>query len=247
MLAIVVLFFPENILVQMERVQTRGVFNMQSPPPRSASKDALQSMDAPPPPPKDVLIAPPRHRVVKIVHGPVFGASIEAIYTRPKPLFFESCIQFLDENALTLEGIYRISGSHALIQQVQRMADKGQEIDFTALDPYTVASVLKLWIRELPEPLLTERLISQFLSSDDLDDLANLIWQLPNPNKNALKILMFHLNRVAAHSKENKMTLSNLEVVFSPTIGFGSSLFITMVEECKYLFRPESDLMDYYL
>jgi RhoGAP domain len=82
------------------------------------------------------------------------------------PSIVEKAITFLVANGLTLEGIFRKSGSADQISFHRAQMDEGGEPDFESeADPHVVAGVLKLWIRELPEPLLTYELYDAWLAT----------------------------------------------------------------------------------
>lgn len=110
-----------------------------------------------------------------------------------------------------------------------------------------IAAVLKLWFRELPEPLLTWELYHSFIDAasesragfDSLGDLATdrlapvaeiendrlrhirlheRINELPDPNYATLKFLMGHLDKVAQQEAVNQMSRSNLAIVFGPNL-----------------------------
>lgn len=63
---------------------------------------------------------------------------------------------------LTFEGIYRISGVKSKVQALRDMYNRGEVVCLKEYDPHTVASLFKLFLRELPEPLLTKHLNPQF-------------------------------------------------------------------------------------
>jgi hypothetical protein len=69
-------------------------------------------------------------------------------------------------------------------------------------DINSVASVLKTWFRELPDPLLTRQLYPEFIRAANIEDpalqlmnLHQVTNQLPDPNYATLKFLMCHLNK----------------------------------------------------
>jgi len=104
----------------------------------------------------------------------VMGVDIEQVFSRPElnandpnlspdelsgynlPTFLEQCIAYLKKNA-HLEGLLRLSGSMSQIQLLTSAVDKGQlEIFDTLTDAHVVAGFLKLWMRELPTPLIDQ-------------------------------------------------------------------------------------------
>lgn len=91
--------------------------------------------------------------------------------------------------------------------------------------PHNVAGLLKLFIRELPAPLVPEAVQVRYLILPDLDDremqksvLFDLISELPLANLRLLRVLFAMLSSVRAHSEENKMTASNLATCWAPNI-----------------------------
>lgn len=92
-------------------------------------------------------------------------------------------------------------------------------------DIASVTTLLKHFLRELPDPLLTAAQYHAFIEAAKLEDdivrrdsIHALVNSLPDPNYATLRALTLHLYRVAQHSDNNKMTISNLAIVFAPTL-----------------------------
>jgi hypothetical protein len=92
-------------------------------------------------------------------------------------------------------------------------------------DIASVTTLLKHFLRDLPDPLLTSANYTSFINSAKIDDdvgrrdsLHAIINSLPDPNYATLRVLTLHLHRVAEHSQQNKMTPSNLAICFGPTL-----------------------------
>jgi len=92
-------------------------------------------------------------------------------------------------------------------------------------DPHAVSGLLKLYLRELPEPLLTYELYDSFLgcngcTQDDekIKQLHTLWTKLPMHSQSVLALLLPFLKRVINHSDTNLMTVSNIATVFAPTL-----------------------------
>jgi len=92
---------------------------------------------------------------------------------------------------------------------------------------YTIAALLKLFLRELPEPLITNNMYSTFLdlgrtvvagNAAPLFELKEHLKTLPLANKTILKILIALLAKVASFESSNKMSPSNLAIVLAPNI-----------------------------
>lgn len=92
-------------------------------------------------------------------------------------------------------------------------------------DIASVTTLLKHFLRDLPDPLLTAAQYKDFVQAAKLDEeivrrdsIHALVNALPDPNYATLRLLALHLHRVAQHSDRNKMTKSNLAIVFAPTL-----------------------------
>lgn len=77
----------------------------------------------------------------------------------------------------------------------------------------------------MPEPLLTTDQYHGYIQAAKLEDdvvrrdsIHALVNALPDPNYATLRVLSLHLHRVAQRSDKNKMTISNLAIVFAPTL-----------------------------
>ncbi|KAK4046435.1 hypothetical protein OIO90_006567 [Microbotryomycetes sp. JL221] len=167
----------------------------------------------------------------------LFGVSLMDYHaTHPEmlvPLIVQRSIAFIDTHGLLTEGIYRVSGKQTTVQQLVHMIERNEK-DFyfdPREDPATVAGVLKLYLRQLPQPLFPFPLADRLSVSNDIlkdyptsvSSLQRRLRRLSPPNQATLKALLEHLARVAKHEAVNKMTASNLSLIFSAFI-FGEDL-----------------------
>ncbi|KAK7058359.1 hypothetical protein VNI00_001993 [Paramarasmius palmivorus] len=172
--------------------------------------------------------------IVGECHDLIFGFSL-LDYARTKslpdgevPRILRLCIAEIDKRGLEAEGIYRVSGRHAIVQAMQHELEKDEEtFEFTPRDDiYAVASLLKLYLRELPEPVFRFSLQDRIQHSEDFADhqsnnfmlLRAKMRRLPPVHLATLKALVEHLARVASHSDKNKMDPKNLAIVFGGVI-----------------------------
>jgi len=139
-------------------------------------------------------------------------------------LVVEKCITFLG-SAVQLPGLFRVSGSQNDVLAYKAAFDRGEDVDLSnCSDPHVVANILKLYLRELPNPLLTAEMYPKFIeafsASQDtaVERLRVLINNLPNTHKTTLQYLIQFLTVVASQSAVNMMTPLNLGTVFGPTI-----------------------------
>jgi len=165
-------------------------------------------------------------------HTRLFGVQLQEIMAReenkgcPVPLLVRDTLQYLNEKALFTEGIFRISGNATDLEQYKVTLNKGHVLDISKItDQHTVAGLLKMFIRELPDPVFTHKLFPEFLSTIEIKDeptristTQNLLAKLPPENIALLRELVLFLKVISEHSDKNKMTISNIAIVFGPNL-----------------------------
>lgn len=145
------------------------------------------------------------------------------------PLVVEKCIEAVDERGLEVEGIYRRSGMAAEARQLVQAYDIGMQPDLMDTEIYqdicSITSVLKQYLRSLPEPLIPYDLYAEFMEAISLPQndakiqtFKDLMDRMPVAHYATLKVLLEHLNRVTQKDKINLMNAKNLSVVFGPTL-----------------------------
>lgn len=168
--------------------------------------------------------------------GGVFGQHLEETmlyeaqcgHQRLVPVLVEQCVCFIREHGLQEEGLFRAPGQTNHVRELQDAFDRGEKPVFdSTTDVHTVASLLKLYIRELPEPIIPFSKYTQFLSCAPLltkdkamgiVELGKQVKSLPQVNYNLLTYICKFLDEVQSHSNENKMSVQNLATVFGPNI-----------------------------
>jgi hypothetical protein len=113
-------------------------------------------------------------------------------------------------------------------------------------DIHAIAGLLKLYLRELPEPILTHNLQRDFMNVMDLAErfervveLSRLTALLPLPNYTLLRVLIAHLIHVVQHCQTNKMTVRNVGIVFSPTLNIPAGVLTLMMAEFAAVFTGD--------
>jgi hypothetical protein len=137
-----------------------------------------------------------------------------------EPNFFKTLTEF------ATEGIFRVSGNANRIAEIKNMYNAGEEIPTKEFgDPHLITGIIKLFFRELTNPLLTYAKYNQFLAlggadagAGTLQKIKQEIASLPEVNRVVLGFLMKNLKRVSAFAAQSKMEASNLSIVFGPTI-----------------------------
>lgn len=141
------------------------------------------------------------------------------------PTFVTICTTFLEQKGLKTEGIFRISGNASRIQKLKLAFERGERNKFSSKeDPHVVACLLKLFFRQLPDPLLTFDLYDCWIAAQEFPDefrfnaIQKLVDMLPQPNLTVLIHLCEFMKTVASHSEFNKMTADNLSICMAPNI-----------------------------
>ncbi|KAK9391427.1 breakpoint cluster region protein [Crotalus adamanteus] len=161
----------------------------------------------------------------------VFGVKIGVVTKRERskvPYIVRQCVEEIERRGMEEVGIYRVSGVATDIQALKAAFDinnKDVSVMMSEMDVNAIAGTLKLYFRELPEPLFTDELYPNFAEGIALSDpvakescMLNLLLSLPEPNLVTFLFLLDHLKRVAEKENINKMSLHNLATVFGPTL-----------------------------
>uniref|UniRef100_A0A8C1KYM1 Rho GTPase activating protein 9 n=1 Tax=Cyprinus carpio TaxID=7962 RepID=A0A8C1KYM1_CYPCA len=167
---------------------------------------------------------------VCLISDQVFGCGLELLCEREKstvPQFVRKCTDAVERKGLETDGIYRVSGNLAVIQKL-RFAVNHERLDLD--DPqwediHVITGALKLFFRELPEPLVPYGFFQDIVETVKLSDyeekverLKHLVLSMPPPNHHTLRHMIQHLRRVMECSDSNRMTTQNIGIVFGPTL-----------------------------
>lgn len=185
------------------------------------------------------------------------------------PMVLKCCAEFIEENGI-VDGIYRLSGITSNIQKLRRSFDEEQIPDFSnpeiRQDIHAVSSLLKMYFRELPNPLCTYQLYDNFVeaiqakseSNERLKLMKETVLKLPPPHYRTLKYLATHLNKISQHSARTGMTDKNLAIVWAPNLlrspalesggvaalrGVGVQAVVTeyLIRNCHLIFDPSDE------
>lgn len=96
-----------------------------------------------------------------------FGVSLKFINDNSPclnyiPPIVRKCVDCLSiTGVIDTEGLFRRSGSYAVINDLKRRVNAGENVDFTDVDTHAIAGLLKSFLRDLTEPLLTFELYDE--------------------------------------------------------------------------------------
>ncbi|XP_035526766.1 rho GTPase-activating protein 12-like isoform X6 [Morone saxatilis] len=161
----------------------------------------------------------------------VFGCSLSSLCHRENttvPIFVRMCIDHVENNGLCIDGLYRVSGNLAVIQKLRFAVNHDEKVNLADgkwEDIHVTTGALKMYFRELPEPLFTYAFFHDFVSGIKISDykhrvqsIKDLVRQLPKPNHDTMQALFKHLRKVIDHGEENRMTTQSVAIVFGPTL-----------------------------
>uniref|UniRef100_A0A8C8H5G6 Rho GTPase activating protein 9 n=1 Tax=Oncorhynchus tshawytscha TaxID=74940 RepID=A0A8C8H5G6_ONCTS len=165
-----------------------------------------------------------------LIKDQVFGCCLEMLCEREKntvPRFVRLCTEAVERRGLETDGIYRVSGNLAVIQKLRFLVNHEKlNLDQSEWeDIHVITGALKLFFRELPEPLVPYGFFTDIVEtikmSDYLDKVDRLKWlvlSMPPPNHDTMRFMFSHLKRVMEHAKSNRMSTQNIGIVFGPTL-----------------------------
>ncbi|XP_060762571.1 rho GTPase-activating protein 29-like isoform X2 [Neoarius graeffei] len=157
------------------------------------------------------------------------------------PFIIKKCTSEIESRALNIKGIYRLNGAKSRVEKLCQAFENGKDlVELSDLYPHDISNVLKLYLRQLPEPLILYRYYSeiiglakkaQSITADDTHSphlsielnrvilkIRDLLRRLPSAHYRTLHFLITHLHRVSEHAEENKMDARNLGIIFGPTL-----------------------------
>ncbi|XP_034036193.1 rho GTPase-activating protein 45 [Thalassophryne amazonica] len=177
------------------------------------------------------------------------------------PFIITKCISEIERRAMKMKGIYRVNGVKTRVEKLCQAFENGKElVELSQCSPHDISNVLKLYLRQLPEPILPFHLYNRLmgLAKESLhlegeategdessgsstavvrgpelvdqgpdtnpeilvlvDKLKELLKELPKANIATLRYIIRHLRRIAELEDDNKMSPSNLGIVFGPSL-----------------------------
>ncbi|CAN7939732.1 unnamed protein product [Ixodes hexagonus] len=183
--------------------------------------------------------------------NPIFGVPLLiALERNPShdgielPAIVRECIDYIEEHGMTCEGIYRMSGVKSKVQQLRACCNRHETLCLSEHEPHVVASLLKQFLRELPDPVLTSELCPKFEEAAAIKDetkrveaIQRLIEQLPNPNRLLLSWVFVHMTNVIRMEKHNKMNLQNVSIVLSPSMQISHRVLHALFSHASIFFK----------
>ena len=164
----------------------------------------------------------------------VYGVSIDVLYVRtgrPVPELVELTAMQIVQSGLATSGIFRKGGLATRLEELRSIVDSGHvaSIDWEMEDIETLASMFKLFFRELPDPLLPAPLYNELgvccidektTASDEARYAKErvILGRLSRAHRATLECLLSTLHAVVTHSAQNLMDAQNLGIVMGPNL-----------------------------
>lgn len=216
-----------------------------------------------------ILSRPARGKLKKsgILKERVFGCDLSEHLLntgQEVPRVLTHCAEFIEKRGI-IDGIYRLSGIASNIQKLRVSFDEDRVpnlYDDRAVlqDIHSVSSLLKMYFRELPNPICTYHLYEKFVEAAKAPEnqrlvlMRDVVQQLPPPNYRTLEYLSRHLYRVSLRGSDTGMTAKNVAIVWAPNLlrskslelggvaalqGVGVQAVVTeyLIRYCELIFR----------
>uniref|UniRef100_A0A3Q3JR78 Rho-GAP domain-containing protein n=1 Tax=Monopterus albus TaxID=43700 RepID=A0A3Q3JR78_MONAL len=163
---------------------------------------------------------------------PIFGTPLAEAVKRTAlydgiqlPAIFRDCVDYIENYGMKCEGIYRVSGMKSKVDELKASYDREECPTLEEYDPHTVASLLKQYLRELPENLLSRDLAQRFeeacgrqVEAEKVTEFQRLLSEVSPESRLLLSWLITHMDHVIAREADTKMNIQNISIVLNPTI-----------------------------
>jgi hypothetical protein len=173
----------------------------------------------------------------------IFGAPLDVLVDRGAestngvgpgalrvPVLVDDTVSAMRQMDMSVEGVFRKNGNIKRLREAAEAIDAQQAPDLSRENPVQVAALLKKFLRELPDPLLTFKLHNLFVASQRMQDPAKqrrllhlTCCLLPKANRDTMEVLFGFLKWAASFSQVDeesgsKMDIHNLSTVMAPNI-----------------------------
>ncbi|KAF7315281.1 Rho GTPase-activating protein 39 isoform 2 [Mycena indigotica] len=159
-----------------------------------------------------------------------FGESLDAIFRLQERTYpsqkIPIILPFLADGILALggtksEGIFRVPGDNDAVSELKLRIDKGYYTLDGVDDPHVLASLMKLWLRELCDPLVPEEMYNECITSaKDVVACLGIVERLPTINRRVILFMISFLQLFLEDKVQviTKMTPANIALVMAPNV-----------------------------
>jgi len=159
-----------------------------------------------------------------------FGESLDAIIRLQERNYPQQqvpiILPFLADGILALggrkaEGIFRVPGDSDSVTELRLRINRGYYTLESVDDPHVLAALMKLWLRELCDPLIPSEMYNECtMSAQDAGACVQIVYRLPTINRRVLLFLISFLQLFLDEKtqRQTKMTPANLALVMAPNL-----------------------------
>uniref|UniRef100_A0A673FXH6 Family with sequence similarity 13 member A n=1 Tax=Sinocyclocheilus rhinocerous TaxID=307959 RepID=A0A673FXH6_9TELE len=170
------------------------------------------------------------------------------------PVVVRSMVEYLEKHGLRLEGLFRVNGSVRTVDNLRQRFDGGEEVGLHQdADAFAVASLLKQFLRDLPEALIHPSIHNPLIqlyqgeTGDFCKDLRELLLQLPDIHYSLLHYLCHFLSQVEQEQAHNRMTATNLATVFGPNVFHNQAIMSVSLSLSSFLQKTIRSAVEQHL
>ncbi|MFH4978551.1 hypothetical protein AB6A40_005260 [Gnathostoma spinigerum] len=174
----------------------------------------------------------------------------------PLPLIVRKCIDYVEENGLCMEGIYRVSAAKSRLDDLEEQINKSHVVELSNVHEAT--GLLKRYVRQLPENVLTQEMRGTFEEIAakcpcrslpfcrclQTDILKAQLSRLPEENFYLLAYIFLHSQRVIYHKDENKMGVGALGLLLQAMFCVSQTLIRIFLLNASDLLSRDKQLED---
>lgn len=162
-------------------------------------------------------------KAVPPIHKRLFGEPLESVNGGELPEAILSMIKWMSKAGQEVDGIFRISADSTALEWLKSLLNAGKNVELERCSPHEVASLLKLYFRSLPVPIVPPSVQGALPDTDEPEEAIQVLRSqiLPNltPQSYALlRALMHMLWQVAQHEQVNRMGARNLAICWAPNL-----------------------------
>ncbi|XP_054716887.1 unconventional myosin-IXAb-like [Uloborus diversus] len=190
------------------------------------------------------LSSPLMRKKPSVLHLKTFGTPLDILLQKTPsdhsvPFIITRLCQYIQKTGLSHEGLFRISGNARSVERLRVSFDRSGDAPLeTEGDVPSAAALLKLFLRELPDPIIPLAMHCQFLEAvkdkdraESIPSLSELVEKLPAINYNILSYLSCFLKQVSEMEEQNRMSASSLGIVFGPNLFRVTEDFVGLKEQ----------------
>jgi hypothetical protein len=162
---------------------------------------------------------------------------LQALDLSDVPVFVQKCVGQIEKgDLLKTDGVYRQSGNLSTIQKIRLQVDQGNLAILESVeDVHVLTGALKLFFRELKEPLIPWEIVGKLLlaanhqsKKQKIKQMKDCVASMPTSHRSTLAALLKHLVKVTQFKEKNRMQTPNLAIVFGPTLMWPPSHLVSV-------------------